>query len=304
MGFRLPGSIENRFKIDLLFVDALVRNETPAWQRFYTEVRPGILHYIENRYHGLFSLSEVEELCDGIQDKLTRNDSQYLRRYRGGCTFQHYLLTLVRWHVVDTLRRRADHQFVPQAVLETPVGTHGTGVVHPHADSRPHSPFEMDSALAKLDDDERWAFLLRYHFYLDFPPREIRKVAARKRWSISDTAARIASVQSAAMEAEIVEQVEKRNRLIENLEKVFSEIMRMERMAPENPIGAPPEQEGRRAFLLKKRKRLLDGLHSDSMILKTPYKVIAEILDEPNTSTIRHRVMRAREQLKKHWKRN
>ncbi len=68
------------FSDDYRYARLLISGDSEAWDRFYRELRKKLEAYIGRRYPGIFSSVAVEEICDGVNKRLTNNDYRALER--------------------------------------------------------------------------------------------------------------------------------------------------------------------------------------------------------------------------------
>jgi len=295
-----------RYPDDYQFVQLLIRGENKAWDRFYKEFRKKMLVYLNNKYPNIFSDVVAEEICDGVQNRLMKNDYKTLKEYRGDCLFIHFITQATDWEIKDWLRKHSK-DLISQY-------TDGESEVDPAPDdiesSQQHSTLmgnidAIPDILKSLSDDLRWAFLLRYYDYFGFPMSEIRLMAKKRGVSIGSITKKIIQLLEPEGNDVLCKQREKQVAFKQRLSKICFKLYELN--TEENKLTGKEQSEeksmkldivrDKRLKLLKRQKELLAS--KTHFIVTTPYEVIAEILAEKNISTVRSRVSLAKKQLSK-----
>ncbi len=289
---------------DYEFTWSLLSGASDAWDRFYNEFRKKIAALINRKYPNVFSGIAVEEIFDGVCKRLIENDFRALREYRGECSFSSYITRAAEWEIKDWLRRHSEE------LLHDPIDTiGGDGKEIEDYSSLPDAAIdaeknELPYAVKALNDDLRFAFLLRYYDYFGFPLDEIRLLAKKKGIPIGIVTQRIVRFLDPEGKDILRVQREKQKALQERLQKVCYGIHNLDikehRLTDdENHEDTRSEKiqelRSRRSKLERKRDALLKD--KARFIITTPYEVVAEILAEDNVSTIRSRVFLAKKQL-------
>lgn len=166
---------QTRYPDDYQFVQLLLSGHTDAWDRFYKEVRKKIALHINNKYPSIFNEVMIDEICDGVQNRLTKSNYKVLREYRGDCSFSAFVTKATDWEVKDWLRKYSDKLFTESIDSDPTLGS-DICISTEFLEYEEDIPEEIHS----LSDDLRWAFLFRYYDYFGFPLKEIRKLAKKK----------------------------------------------------------------------------------------------------------------------------
>lgn len=304
-----PESIAS-FPQDHNYAQRLISGETVAWDSFYKEYRKKIETFIERKYVSVFGSVAVEEIYDGVIKRLISNDYKALRSYRGECSFSSYLTRATDWEIKDWLRRHSDELFHESidAIGDDPTCGHR---VEPQAPSVTHQEKEIPQPVSALNNDLRWAFLLRYYDLFGFPLAEIRLVAKTKGLPISQVTQKIINFLEPEGKDVLAVQKAKQRATQERLQKLTASIhevnVREQQLSGREDHGATVPQDTKidekigvvrdRLSRLKEKKAALENKNTKDVVT-TPYEVIAEILGEDNVSTIRSRVFLAKQQLR------
>lgn len=306
------------FRDDYQYAQLLISGDSGAWDRFYRELRKKLAAYIDRRYPGVFSSVAVEEVCDGVNKRLTNNECRALREYRGECSFSSYITRAADWEVKDWLRRHAEELF-HESLDDTNSDKKEFISCEPADDPSSQEENEMvPDIIRSLPDDLRWAFLLRYYDYFGFPADEIRSLARKKGVSIGSITEKIVRLLEPEGENILASQKEKQRTFNERLWKLCHGIhtlnMQEQRTLANEEHAAGVDQQGanlsakldvirnKRLTLQGKRDALMKN--TARMVITTPYEVVAEILGENNVSTIRSRMFLAKKQLAEKLKKN
>jgi DNA-directed RNA polymerase specialized sigma24 family protein len=291
-------------KEDLEYARQLLSGGSGAWDRFYDEFRRKLEIYINRKYPKIFSEIAVEEIFDGVGKRLTENDYKTLRDYRGECSFSSYITKATEWEIKDWLRKHSDELL--HDLIDT-VGGDGKDIKDSASLSDAAIDPEQDKlpdAVKALNDDLRFAFLLRYYDFFGFPLEEVRLLARKKGFSIGAITEKIVRFLEPCGEDILQPQREKQILFQQRLEKVCHEIhklnIREHKLVGIQECGEDQQTElqevsdKRSAFEGKKEGLLKDKA---KFIITTPYEIIAEILGEDAVSTIRSRVFLAKKEL-------
>jgi DNA-directed RNA polymerase specialized sigma24 family protein len=298
-----------KYPIDYQFAQLLASGNTNAWDRFYREIRKKISIFLNKKYPGVFNEVIIEEICDGVQNRLSKSNYKVLREYRGDCSFSLFITRATDWEVKDWLRKHSEE------LLAEPVDTTSTyKVAEPYSylSSLQEHEEVIPVEIKALSDDLRWAFLLRYYDYFGFPLEEVRKLAKKKRVHIGSITQKLVKLLEPEGEDILSVQREKQKKFELRLQKLCIEIQKLHKIEQKlltsieehDLYNLPKDQEAFKKIdvvrqrLLKiegKRKALLQN--KLCVPITTPYEVIAEILGEENVSTIRSRVFLAKKQL-------
>ena len=303
-----------KYGADYQFVRLLISGDADAWNRFYKEFREKLEIYIKRKYPNIFSDITIEEICDGVGSRLTVNDYKVLKEYRGDCTFSTYITKATDWEIKDWLRKHSDELF------SKPVDTHSSANpasiskdASEHLSSLQETENSIPQPVEYLNEDLRWAFLLRYYDYFGFPLKEIRLLAEKKGVLIRDLTKKIIDYLEPGGKDILRTQIEKQSSFQLRLQKLCYEIQRSYKKEKElltetegEVSKVDPDRlndiKNRRVKLEDRRKNFLNN--SAKASVTTPYEIIAEILGEENVSTIRSRVFHAKKELKSKLKRD
>ncbi|MBM4137590.1 MAG: hypothetical protein FJ241_12285 [Nitrospira sp.] len=302
-----------KYPDDYQYVQLLLSGNADAWKRFYKESRKKIANYINQKYSDIFSDVIVEEICDGVQNRLMKNDYKVLCEYRGDCSFSTFVTRATDWEVKDWLRKHSNE------LLKEPVDTLSSHELT-YKDIEPDDYLSISAEyievipdeIKSLSDDLRWAFLLRYYDYFGFPLNEIRLLAKKKNVPIGSITKKIVRFLEPEGEDILRAQRDKQEAFMMRLQKLCLEVQKL-RTSEQKLTTAIEEYslyyQQKDQEKLKKldviRKRLLKIEEKRNTLLQnnlcvpitTPYEIIAKILDEDNISTIRSRIFLAKNQL-------
>lgn len=297
-----------KFPDNYQFARLLVSGDAEAWDRFYKEFRKKILIYLNNKYPEVFNEVTIEEICDGVQNRLMVNDYKVLREYRGDCSFSTFITRSVDWEVKDWLRKYSDK-------LHTEPITNSTHKAQEYYSyltvSQEHEEV-IPEEIKALSDDLRWAFLLRYYDYFGFPLDEIRKLSKKNKVSIGSVTQNIVKFLEPIGEDILSIQRDKRKLFEQKLQKLCIEVQKLRKSEQklltaieEHDLYVQQKDEEKLKKLSVVKKRLLKIEEKRKALLENrmrmpvsvPYEIIAEILGEDNVSTVRSRVFLAKKQL-------
>ena len=304
-----------RYEIDFQYAQELISGNTDAWNRLYKEFRKKLEIYIKRKYPDVFTDIAVEEICDGVMKRFIENDYKALRNYRGDCTFSTYITKAADWETKDWLRKHSEELFTGH--IDT-LNDHDSvcedkesSINYPRMQE---SKEEIPEAVKSLNDDLRWAFLLRYYDYFSFPLEEIRLLAKKNGVLIGSITEKIVKFLEPEEQDILKAQREKQRAFQLRLQKLCSEVQKVTQK--ERELSAEIEEttlhygqydkekseeltavRKRRTKLEEKRTALLKN--KIKLPITTPYEIIAEILGENNVSTIRSRVFLAKKQLER-----
>ena len=286
---------------DFQFTRMLLSGDADAWDRFYKEFHKKLEIYIKRKYPDVFSGIAIEEICDGVKNRLMDNEHKALRDYRGECTFSTYITKATDWETKDWLRKHSDELF--NETIDPEKEYKNRELEYSFS---PDGKEEIPEPIKSLSNDLRWAFLLRHYDYFGFPFDEIRLLAKKNSIPIGSITKKI--IKSLEPEGEDILRVqrEKQRAFQLRLQKLCFEINKLtlkgqQLLADEEHtqgIGNTEKLDmvkNRRSRLEAKREALLKN--KTRLIITTPYEVIAEILGEENVSTIRSRIFLAKKQL-------
>jgi len=295
-----------RYDADYKFVQLLISGNGEALDRFYKEFRKKLDIYIRGKYPYVFSDIAIEEICDGVGKRLIEKDCRVLRDYRGDCTFSTYITMATDWETKDWLRKHSEELF--SEPLDTLSSTN-PALISKNASDQLSSLQETENnipqAVEFLSDDLRWAFLLRYYDYFEFPLQEIRLLAKKRGVTIGFITKKIIDYLEPGGIDALRSRLEKQRIFQLRLEKICYEINRLSKreiltgVQKDDRVSKDSSEKdfirNRRAILEEKRRVLLEKA---KMPVTTPYDIIAKILGEDNISTVRSRVFLAKKQLK------
>lgn len=315
-----------RFLEDLYYVNLLVSGENRAWDLFYKEYRRKLEGYIETRYPNVFGVSDIEDICDGVQNRLRKNDCRALREYEGNCTFARYLTQATDWEIKDWFKKNS-HRLYDEPIEEvlnreelstkdqfdnlfdTKDCAEDSAIESEHLDDAKNKLGPISS----LPDDLRHAFLLRYYDQFGFPPEEIRLLSKKRGIPVREISEVIIRHLELKDEDLLASRRENQQAFEERLQRLFSGISRLrdkERKLLEKlrAAGESGKKEGC-AELEQKLKDIREKLASKegkreqlkeegNAAVTTPYETIGMILGEDNLSTVRSRVFHAKKILK------
>lgn len=315
-----------RFPDDLYYAGLLVSGEKRAWDLFYKEYRRKLEGYIETRYPNVFGVSDIEDICDGVQNRLRKNDCRALREYKGECTFSRYLTQATDWEIKDWFKKNSHRLYedpVEEVLNREELSTKDQfdDLFDPEdcVDDAVKESDQPDDAknklgpISSLPDDLRHAFLLRYYDQFGFPPEEIRLLSKKRGIPIREISEVIIR-HLELKDEDLLASRRKNQQAFENrLQRLFSGIGRLrdkERKLLEKlrAAGDSGKKEGC-AELEQKLKDIREKLASKegkreqlkeegNAAVTTPYETIGMILGEDNLSTVRSRVFHAKKILK------
>lgn len=316
-----------RFPEDIYYVNLLVSGENRAWDLFYKEYRRKLEVYIEARYPNIFGVSDIENICDGVQNRLRNNDCRTLREYEGNCTFARYLTQATDWEIKDWFKKnshRLSEEPIEDALNREELSTKDQlDNLFDTEDCAEDAAIESDlpgdvkknnlGPISSLPDDLRHAFLLRYYDQFGFPPEEIRLISKKRGLPIREISKMIIRHLELKDEDLLSSRRENQQAFEERLQRLFSGISRLrdkERKLLEKlrAAGESGKKEGC-ADLEQKLKEIKEKLASKeekrehlkeegNTAVTTPYGTIGMILGEENLSTVRSRVFHAKRMLK------
>jgi DNA-directed RNA polymerase specialized sigma24 family protein len=297
-----------RFQDDYKFAQLLLSGNTEAWDRFYKEFRKKVSIYLNRKYPDVFNEVTIEEICDGVQNRLMVNDYKVLREYRGDCSFSTFITRSIDWEVKDWLRKYSD-KLHAEPISDS---AHKAQEYYSHLTVSQEHEEVIPEEIKALNDDLRWAFLLRYYDYFGFPLDEIRKLAKKKRVPIGSITQNIVKFLEPTGEDILSTQREKRKLFEQKLQKICIEVQKLRKSEQKLSttieecdvyVQKKDDEKLKKLSIVKKRLLRIEekrkALLENRMRLPvtTPYEIIAEILGEDNVSTIRSRVFLAKKQL-------
>lgn len=257
--------------------DPKIREE--AWAEFLSHYVNKIENIISNSLIGKYGASAIEEVRDGVLDRL-QND---LKKYEGRCSLLGFLFRPIKWVSVDWLRKRGTvvvESLDQLSEAGREIGEEDRGSTAPAEPSvseddvilalSQETTMVIGGALARLDPEARWVFLLRFYNDFEFPPSEIRALAQARRMPVGEISRRLTKIF-------VEDDVLARKRL--KLTK----------------------QEERLAKLWRKilsGKETPDTAISPLGFVLTPYEAIGYILGIKKISTLRGRFLEARKFLR------
>lgn len=297
-----------KYSADYKFAQLLSSGNTEAWDRFYKEFRKKVSIYLNRKYPDVFNEVTIEEICDGVQNRLMVNDYKGLREYRGDCSFSTFITRATDWEVKDWLRKYSDRLHAePISNSSHKAQEYYSSLTLPQEHEE-----VIPEEIKALSDDLRWAFLLRYYDYFGFPLNEIRKLAKKKRVPIGSITQNIVKFFEPTGEDVLSIQREKRKLFEQKLQKLCVEVQKLRKSEQkllsaieEHDLYVQQKDQEKLKKLSVVKKRLLKIEEKRRALLEnrmrmpvtTPYEIIAEILGEDNVSTIRSRVFLAKKQL-------
>lgn len=315
-----------RFPEDLYYVNLLVSGDNRAWDLFYKEYRRKLEGYIETRYPNVFGVSDIEDICDGVQNRLRKNDCRALREYKGECTFSRYLTQATDWEIKDWFKKNSHRLYedpVEEVLNREELSTEDQfdDLLDPEdcaegersTDNLDHPKESKLGPISSLPDDLRHAFLLRYYDQFGFPPEEIRILGKNRSLSIKVIAESIIKNLELRDQNLLKRRRENSKAFEEKLQKLFSGINKLrekERKLLEKlrAAGESGKREGSAELeqLLEEIREKMASKEGKREQLKeegnaavtTPYETIGMILGEDNLSTVRSRVFHAKKILK------
>jgi len=251
------------------------------------------------KYPNVFSDVAIEEICDGVGKRLIENSYKALKSFRGDCTFSTYITKATDWEIKDWLRKHSEELF------NNPIDTEHTNISEQFSASLQNEN-SIPQPVKSLNDDLRWAFLLRYYEYFGFPLEEIRLLAKNKGVPIGSITKKITNSLEPGGKDVLRSQIEKQEAFQLRLQKICFEIQKLtqkeQSLSAEHKKNNEKESEklysikNKRIKLEEKRKTFLKN--RVKLSITTPYEVMAEILGEEHVSTVRSRVFLAKKQLR------
>ena len=206
------------------FAQLLLSGESGAWDRLYNEFRKKLDIYINRKYPEVFSTIVIEEIFDGVCNRLIDNDYKALREYRGECSFSAYVTKATDWEIKDWLRKHSEE------LMNETIDTIGQDDKTPKDVAATHSldaiseREEIPETVETLNDDLRFAFLLRYYDYFGFPLDQIRLLAKKTNVTIGSITERLIRFLDPVGEDVLRSQREKQLSFQERLQKVCGKI--------------------------------------------------------------------------------
>ena len=311
------------FLDDYNLVQLIIAGEEKGWMEFYGRYRMEIEKFIRNYSPGTFTDTDVDLICDKVQERIMANDFKALRLYEGRCPFSNYLAMQVRWTILDNINRylSGGRQVSLNDQLEHEMqGSHEEG----HGKSKKEDEgfaYEMAAdpdgkvpeAIFRLEDNLRWAFLLRYYDYFEFPKSEIRLLARKRGVSIRELMNQKNDLLEGTTNRLLESRRKKQSELEDKIQELSGRIQDLQREHDRVEVELQEEEttptkeltRKEKKFLKlrgelerknEKRDRLIGELKEGYGVVKTPYEIIAKIL-EANEITVRTWVMKAKEQL-------
>lgn len=294
-----PTEAGPRFPQDHEYAQRLASGDESAWEYFSNEYRKKITYFIASKYLNILGDVAIEEICDGVETRLIKNSYKAIREYRGECAFSTYVTRATDWEIIDWLRKNSDR--VPTGPLDP--STEDTS--SPAPEPPDEGAVDIPEAIKALSDDLRWAFLLRYYDDFDFPLDEIRRIAKKQGVSIREITERIVRYLEPQGEDILAKQRDKQRAFYMRLQKICAHIQEsyveekrlLDSSATDDPkqIEKIIEIRSGRTQLESKRERIQKK--KGQISITTPYKIIAIILGEGNESTIRSRILTAKNQI-------
>ncbi len=291
-----------RYADDLYRVKLLIEGDSNAWSIYYKEYRDKAQKYIEQKYSDILNASDIEKICDDVYERLTKNDFKALRDYRGECSFPRYLRQATDWAIKDHFT--SNPQILLEDSLETIPNIEEQTGARPACDDE--SEYDVPPQIKSLSDDLRQAFLLRYYDYFEFPPEDIRLLSKKKGLPIKEITKMLTELLGPRQDDLLTSRRQQQQTQGDKLTKLFSELsemrLQMEKVQKrlEEIISGTEEHNKitKQLSELKHKIKLKEKMREKTLkmgrvVITTPYKIIAEILDE-NESTIRSRVFQAR----------
>ena len=292
-----------RYTDDLYFVKLLIDGNNDAWDLYYKEYREKVQKYIEQKYSDLLKVPDIEKICDNVYERLTKNDFKALRDYKGECSFSRYLRQATDWATKDYITRNS-HILLEESIEDIP------NVDQYSLDDPDYEiAYDIPPQIKHISDDLRQAFLLRYYDSFGFPPEEIRLLSKKRCLPIKDITQMITELFEVHREDLLTSRRSQQHYHGDKLQKLFSELselkLQMEKLQKrleKNSSGTSGTEEHNKIIkqlnelkikITKKEQMQEKTLKMERVVITTPYKIIAEILGE-NQSTVRSRVFQSR----------
>lgn len=296
-----------RYSEDLYYANLLISGDNGAWNLFYKEYRKKVEAYTETKYPGVFGVSDIEDICDGVQKRLTNNDFRALREYRGNCRFSRYLTQQTDWEIKDWFKKnshRLKEEPVEEALNREELST---------TDQLDEPQGNIFKAASSLPDDLRQALYLRYYDHFGFPPKEIRFLAKKRGIPIREISEMI--IRHIELKDEDLLSTRRKNqedfenrlqRLFSDTSKLRDRERRLLDKAKEAQRSGMEEEYRSAARELKEVRDRLASIEEKREMIKnegstavtTPYETIGMILGEDNLNTLRSRILHAKRKLK------
>lgn len=306
------GQSLSRYSDDYKYAQLLISGDADAWNRFYKEFREKLEIFIKRKYPNVFSDIVIEEICDGVGKRLLENDYKTLKDYRGDCTFSRYITNATDWEIKDWLRKHSDELF-SDPIDTLPSNTNTLSISNDPTEYIVETENDIPGTIESLNDDLRWAFLLRYYEYFGFPLEEIRLLAKKRGVLIGDITKIIINYLEPGGNDILRTQIDRQSSFQLRLQKLCYEIQKLDKKEKEllretegEVTKVDPDRlndiKNRRIKLEDKRKAVMKS--NAKMPVTTPYEIITMILGEENISTIRSRVFHAKKELQRKLQRD
>lgn len=261
---------------------------------------PMRVFYLDEDQASDFFLYAYERLKEGGRFK----------SFQGRSTFRTWFYTVLRNLVIDWMRSVRELKTVN--ITKTDDQGYEYRMIEDTPDPRSSSPEEenMDSAffeaLYSMNLDLRIVFKLSYIYYIDLNQEEMNRIMERTKIPVKELIRQIADLKHTLSEKEL------KNREAEDkITSLYMSILELKTRREQLLIkgfGVAPDQVIRREQELEKintaidkkyrqREKLLEKKEKGGFIVRTPYKIIAELLDMPEGSVSVH-MMRAVEKMK------
>lgn len=298
-----------KHKEDLAYVKSLAEGGAEAWGRFYSVNREKIGRFLSARYPGL-GATDVEEVCDSVQTRLTKNNYKALKEYRGECSFESYIMTATGWAVKDWFKANSSK------LLQVPLDENNDSDKSQSLHNPPIEESNTPELIKSLPDDLRQAFLLRYYDDFGFPPEEIRLLAQRTGRQIREITEVMIKYFSSEGENLLIRRRKEKSSLETRLQRCSFSISTLKRteeklskkMASCSDKRANTEIETElkeievKIISLERRRDIIyKEVHAPT---KAPYEIIAEVMSIDSVSTIRSWVKKAKELLAESLRKN
>lgn len=315
------------FPEDYKLVQLIIARDVKTWEDFYSRHKSEIINFIKKYSPGTFTETDVEIICENVLHRIMANDFKALRIYNGDCPFRYFLARQVKWACLDYIKKclpgfkQVSRDDLAKGEME-----------ESSQDNRKRDKEELSygieekisnkilDAVLCMNDPLRWAFLLRYYDYFDFPGREIRLLSQRRGISIREMKNLIVKLLDRHNNRLLESRRNKQHKLEETIEKLCDRVQMLQDRYDKSMKELTSATSGSSAMLNKKkerflrlekelegrskyRDRLIKQLEEGHGIVKTPYEIIAEILGA-NTITIRTWMMKAQQQLEQNRKRS
>ena len=295
-----------RYAEDLYYANLLVSGDNRAWNLFYKEYRRKVGAYIETKYPNVFGVSDIEEICDGVQKRLTSNNYRALREYKGNCSFSRYLTQATDWEIKDWFKKNShklQEEPVEDALNREELSTK----------DRLYEPENnIFKAASSLPEDLRQALYLRYYDHFGFPPEEIRLLSKKRGIPIKEISEMIIRHLELQDEDLLNSRRENQQAFEDRLKRLFSGISKLrdkerkllEKLKEVEASGGEGLQEIEdqikeiREKIASKEEKGTQFKEEGNTDVATPYETIGVVLGEDNLSTVRSRVFHAKKVLK------